>query len=244
MVFLAVENENRQLEDLPQADFGCVHENSSSFGKENVINWEFCEKKITSVVCFCNGSTAFFSSWALSQTHFTVFFSRIVKPIISYDTQNNTRLLAVMELLFSRSTRYQEIITVYIILLDTLFVRCFHSWDSVLNTRREIPYQHAPMYYSLCGRVKKWPSLSWSLNVKSLKSYHIQPISMRVCGSIAQRSVFIQPRNHRLLTTEKVVDECKAMKLVNKCSRKNFQGLELFDREKVCCVEVELHCSI
>ena len=75
--------------------------------------------------------------------------------LCSYDTQNNTRLLAVMELLFSRSTRYQEIITVYIILLDTLFVRCFHSWDSVLNTRREIPYQHAPMYYSLCGRVKK-----------------------------------------------------------------------------------------
>ena len=75
--------------------------------------------------------------------------------LCSNDTQNNTRLLAVMELLFSRSTRYQEIITVYIILLDTLFVRCFHTWDSVLNTRREIPYQHAPMYYSLCGRVKK-----------------------------------------------------------------------------------------
>ena len=75
--------------------------------------------------------------------------------LCSYDTQNNTRLLAVMELLFSCSTRYQEIITVYIILLDTLFVHCFHSWDSELNTRREIPYQHAPMYYSLCGRVKK-----------------------------------------------------------------------------------------
>ena len=75
--------------------------------------------------------------------------------LCSYDTQNNTRLLAVMELLFSWSTRYQEIITVYIILLDTLFVHCFHSWDSVLNTRREIPYQHAPIYYSLCGRVKK-----------------------------------------------------------------------------------------
>ena len=54
MVFLAAENENRQLEDLPQADFGYVHENSSSFGKEKVINRKF------SVVCFCNGSTHFF----------------------------------------------------------------------------------------------------------------------------------------------------------------------------------------
>ena len=68
MVFLAVENENRQLEDLPQADFGCVHENSSSFGKEKVISWEFCEKKITPVACFCNGSTHFFHLEPLSQT--------------------------------------------------------------------------------------------------------------------------------------------------------------------------------
>ena len=90
----------------------------------------------------------------------------------------------------------------------------------------------------------KWLSLSWSLNVKSLKSYHIQRISMRVCGSIAQRSVFIQPCNHRLLTTEKVVDECRAMKLVNKCSHKNCLRLELFDCEQVFCVEVELQCSI
>ena len=38
-------------------------------------------------------------------------------------------------------------------------------------------------------------------------------------GSIAQWSVFIRLYNHRLLTTEKVVDECKAIKPVNKCSR-------------------------
>ena len=41
-------------------------------------------------------------------------------------------------------TRYQEVITVYILLLDTLLVRCSHSRDSELNTRREIPYQRAP----------------------------------------------------------------------------------------------------
>ena len=36
MVFLVVENENRQLEDLPQADFGRVHEKNSFVGKEKV----------------------------------------------------------------------------------------------------------------------------------------------------------------------------------------------------------------
>ena len=45
-------------------------------------------------------------------------------------------------------------------------------------------------------------------------------------GSIAQWSVFIRLYNHRLLTTEKVVDECKAIKSVNKCSCKNCQRLE------------------
>ena len=57
-------------------------------------------------------------------------------------------------------------------------------------------------------------------------------------GLIAQWSVFIRPYNHRLLTTEKVVDECKAIKLVNKCSRKKCQKLELLDCEKVCVSSV------
>ena len=40
------------------------------------------------------------------------------------------------------------------------------------------------------------------------------------------------------LPQKKVVDESKAIKLVDKCSRKNFPGLELFDHEKVLCVVV------
>ena len=54
MAFLAAENENRQLEDLPQADFGRVHKNVSFVDKEKVNNW-FCEKKVTPIVFFCNG---------------------------------------------------------------------------------------------------------------------------------------------------------------------------------------------
>ena len=41
MVFLAAENENRQLEDLPQLNFGCVPWKISPVGKEKVDNWEF-----------------------------------------------------------------------------------------------------------------------------------------------------------------------------------------------------------
>ena len=38
MVFLADDNENRQLGDLPQTDFGRVHENISFVDKEKVNN--------------------------------------------------------------------------------------------------------------------------------------------------------------------------------------------------------------
>ena len=54
MAFLAAENENRQ------ADFGRVHKNVSFVDKEKVNNW-FCEKKVTPIVFFCNGSTHFSS---------------------------------------------------------------------------------------------------------------------------------------------------------------------------------------
>ena len=74
----------------------------------------------------------------------------------------------------------------------------------------------------------KWLSLSYSLDAKSLNFNEFQ------CVSIAQWLVFKQPCNHRLLTTEKVVDECKAIKLNYKFSRKNYLGLELFDCPKVC----------
>ena len=63
---------------------------------------------------------------------------------------------------------------------------------------------------------------------------------MRDCDAITQGSLFLQPCSHRLLTTKKVVEECKAIKLVNKFSRKNFPRLELFDCEKDFCVAVEL----
>ena len=46
MVFLVAENENRQLEDLPQADFGRVYENISFVDKEKVNNWDFVKRRL------------------------------------------------------------------------------------------------------------------------------------------------------------------------------------------------------
>ena len=62
----------------------------------------------------------------------------------------------------------------------------------------------------------------------------------RVRENISSWSVFIQPCNHRLLITEKVVDEYKAIKLANKCPRKDFLRLESFHWEKVYCVGMKL----
>ena len=52
-------------------------------------------------------------------------------------------------------------------------------------------------------------------------------------GSIAQWSVFIRLYNHRLLTTEKVVDGCKAIKPVNKCSRSQRLGKSFLCRSGI-----------
>ena len=111
-----------------------------------------------------------------------LFFSRIVKPLISFskkstflpcksllclhDKQNNRWSLADMELLFSCSTRYQEIITVYILLLDTLLVRFSRSRDNNLNIQREILYQITPKYYSL---FIEWRQNSWVCHTASIQ---------------------------------------------------------------------------
>ena len=129
--------------------------------RKKVNNWEFCEKKATPIVCFCNGWTLFFILSFIADALYD-FFLQIVKPIISFfkkstfltskgllcfrDKQNNRWSLADMELLFSCLSRYEEIITVYILLLDTLLVHCSRSRDNKLNIRRDILNQSTPKY--------------------------------------------------------------------------------------------------
>ena len=67
MPFLAVKNENRQLKDLPQADFGRVPERFLVSVRTKSI--EFCTLKTRPNVCFYNDSRHVF----ISPTHFTIF---------------------------------------------------------------------------------------------------------------------------------------------------------------------------
>ena len=52
LAFLSAENENRQLEDLPLADFGLPYLLSSFIGKDKVKNWKFGKLKVTTFVVF------------------------------------------------------------------------------------------------------------------------------------------------------------------------------------------------
>ena len=67
MPSLAAKNENRQLKDLRQADFGRVPERFLVSVRTKSI--EFCTLKTRPTVCFYNDSRHVF----ISPTHFTIF---------------------------------------------------------------------------------------------------------------------------------------------------------------------------
>ena len=61
MAFLAGGNENQQLQDLPEGDFGRVHERFLLPVRTNSItDREFCLLEIRPIVCFCRNSTYVF----------------------------------------------------------------------------------------------------------------------------------------------------------------------------------------
>ena len=79
MVFLAAENENRQLGDLLQADFGRVHENILLSIRKKSTPENFVKRVLRPSSLYVM-VRRIFSSRALSRTRFTFFFSGIVKP--------------------------------------------------------------------------------------------------------------------------------------------------------------------
>ena len=85
-----------------------------------------------------------------------------------------------MKLLLLCSAWYQ-LDTVYILLLDTLFVRYSHSWvdERIEHSKRNSLSELTYVLFSICWIRTKWPTLSYSLEAKSLKSSHIHRISMR-----------------------------------------------------------------
>ena len=77
MAFLVADNENRQLEDLPQTDFFRLPERLLLSERTKSIN-EFYKLKITLIVVFVITIQRMFPSWALAPTHCTIVHSFIV----------------------------------------------------------------------------------------------------------------------------------------------------------------------
>ena len=76
MAYLAAVTENRQLEDLPHADFSRLL-NRLPRSVRSVIKWEFCKLKIMSIVVFVIMIQRIFPSRTLAQTHCTIVNSII-----------------------------------------------------------------------------------------------------------------------------------------------------------------------
>ena len=117
--FLEAESENRQLEDLLQADSGRVPERFPLSVRTKSITENFVYGKLRPLFVFIVFQRIF-SSWALAPTHFTIitrglsillfsFINKLTFPVSKgllclYDKENNTWLLVDMEFLFSCST--------------------------------------------------------------------------------------------------------------------------------------------
>ena len=139
MAFLAAENENRQLEDLPQADCGRLPERfllsvRTKSTTENFVYW-----KLRPLFCFCSVLTHFFIL-NLSAYLLYDFYSGIVDPftfiqglLCLYDKQNNMCLLVRMKFLFSSSTRH---LTCW--LRSLVSYRGKHSTRNSISTRARV----------------------------------------------------------------------------------------------------------
>ena len=142
----------------------------SSFAKEKSITENFVEIKLRPL------------SVSIIVQRRKVDFFLIGGLLCLYDKQNNTSLLTDMKLLLLCSARYQ-LDTVYILFLDTLFVRCSRSWfDEQIEhsqLQRNSLSERTYVLFSIYWIRTKWPTLSYSLEAKSLKSSHIHRISMR-----------------------------------------------------------------
>ena len=83
--------------------------------------------------CFCNHDSTHFAILRVSANTLYDCYSRIVDSFIFIHLMKSARLLS------------KGLLCLY----DNYLYRCAHSWAIELNTRREIPYLRAPMYYSL-----------------------------------------------------------------------------------------------
>ena len=168
-----------------------------------------------------------FSSWTLSPTRFTIFFSRIAKPII-----------------YTWKSRLFFSLKAYCVYISNKEYTVASRYGTSLLARVQLDTKRLKQFIFSCSIPHTFAALthviaSWTLEEK----FHINAhscIILYIFNEVKMAEFVIQPQCNRLLTTEKFVDECKAIKLVNKCSRKNFLRLELLECEQGFCVVVEL----
>ena len=146
MVFLAPKDENRQLEDLPQANFGHVPERFLLSVRTKSLTEDFVYWKLRPLFGFvlfqrifhlepqCQCSLRFlFRDWRL------FYFHSLSRKSYYCVNMINKTIHGCLQI-WNFSSRVQ---------LDIWLVRSAHSWAIELNTQREIPYLRTPMYYSL-----------------------------------------------------------------------------------------------
>ena len=83
LAFLSPENENRKLENLPQADFGRLPERLLL----SVNKWEFCKLKITTIVVFTIMIQRIFPSEELAPTHSTTVIRGLSIHLFSFNNE-------------------------------------------------------------------------------------------------------------------------------------------------------------
>ena len=118
--FLSAENENRQLGDLPLADFGCLPERLLLSVRTKSINENYVNWKLRPLLFLQSWFNTFFHLKSQRQRTLRllledcrfIYFHSLMKStflpskglLCLYDKQNNTWLLVDMEFLFSCST--------------------------------------------------------------------------------------------------------------------------------------------
>ena len=158
MAFLAATNENRQLEDLLQADFGRVPERLLlSVRIQSKPRISFSENYAHCCCCFfCNVSTLFIML-NLSANTLCDFYSGLLILLFSSINKQDKIFLPLN---FYCVYMINKIIDGYLqirnfssrVQLAISLVRCAHWCAIELITRRKIPHLRPPMYYSLCNK--------------------------------------------------------------------------------------------
>ena len=123
IAFLAAENESRQLEDLPQADFGSVPERILLSVKDQCNNWQLCQLKIRPIAWSYSDSRHVF---ILSAHGFANFIQRLSILLFSFFNKDRSQCLRH----FKKSVGEKKSIKTSSRLTQAMVLRPIALWQS------------------------------------------------------------------------------------------------------------------